>query len=126
MEWLISTMTKRKRESDNEDTLVPSEILEVSPKAKVQCLVIESSMVSVLSFTDASDVAGTSISLMLKQWPVFIVLTIGCSCTRLCTPLAHRKHDCMCAVYIISMDIHTYIHTHTCKMRYDTGLVASR
>ena len=33
-------MTKRKRESDNEDALVLSEILKVSPKAKVQYLVI--------------------------------------------------------------------------------------
>ena len=34
---MIQTMAKRKRESDNEDTLVPSEILEVSPKVKMLC-----------------------------------------------------------------------------------------
>ena len=34
---MIQTMAKRKRESDNEDVLVPSKILKVSPKVKVMC-----------------------------------------------------------------------------------------
>ena len=34
---MIQTIAKSKRESDNEDALMPSEILKVSPKVKVMC-----------------------------------------------------------------------------------------
>ena len=34
-------MAKRKSDSDKDDALLPSDILESSPKAKVQCLVTE-------------------------------------------------------------------------------------
>ena len=40
-------MAKRKSDSDKDDALLPSDILESSPKAKVQCLIVVSILRSI-------------------------------------------------------------------------------
>ena len=50
-------MAKRKSDSDKDDALLPSDILESSPKAKVQCLVTALSLLPQSSYMPSSLIA---------------------------------------------------------------------